>query len=344
MSREAVVVTGLGGFVPPEIVTNDDLSSRLDTSDEWIRSRTGIGSRRIVAEGTSTGDIAVIAGMRALRSAGFPDVDQVILATTTPDHPCPATAPSVAKRLGLGTVSAFDISAVCSGFIYAMEQASAAILSGQRRSVLVIGADTFSSIVDPSDRTTAILFGDGAGAVLLAAGAEGQPGEVSAFETRSDGSDRELILVRAGGSRMPRDGETLDEDRRFSMQGKKVFVKAVRSMVESSRSVLSDVGWSPEDVDWLVAHQANGRILASVAGALGIAAERAVVHLDRVGNTSAASIPLALADNAPRMKERDNVLLTAFGGGSTWGAAALTWPDIPVIDPQSPREDGEMIL
>lgn len=330
----AAVLQGLGGYVPTSEVTNFDLEDRLDTSDEWIRTRTGIRTRRLAGKDEATSDMATEAGRRALESAGNPDIDLVILATTTPDHPCPATAPAVANRLGLGTAAAFDLAAVCSGFIYALAQANAAVLSGQHQSVLVIGADTFSAIINPQDRNTAIIFGDGAGAVVVGAGSEGQPGQLSAFDLHSDGSCQDLIKVNAGGSRMPVHSGTGDADRYFAMQGKEVFVQAVTSMAESSRTVLEKSNWQPEDVDWLIAHQANQRILNRVAGVLGIAPERAVIHLDRVGNTSAASIPLALADHARRFSQGERLLLTAFGGGTTWGAATLTWPDIAVTDPQ----------
>lgn len=330
----AVVLQGLGGYVPAGEVTNLELEGRLDTSDEWIRTRTGIRSRRFVGPGEATSDMATEAGRRALESAGNPEIDLVILATTTPDHPCPATAPAVAHRLGLGTVAAFDLAAVCSGFIYALAQANAAVLSGQHRSVLIIGADTFSTIINPQDRNTAIIFGDGAGAVVVGAGEAGQPGQLSSFDLHSDGSRQDLIKINAGGSRMPAHAGTQDADRYFAMQGKEVFIQAVSSMADSSRAALDESRWEPADVDWLVAHQANQRILNRVAGVLGISPERAVIHLDRVGNTSAASIPLALADHAARFSGGDKLLLTAFGGGTTWGAATLTWPDITVTDPQ----------
>lgn len=335
---ESVILRGLGGYVPPKAVSNFDLERRLDTSDEWIRTRTGIASRRFVEPGVATSDLATEAGRRAFESAGTDEVDLVILATSTPDHPCPATAPTVASRLGLGTVAAFDLAAVCSGFVYALSQASSAILSGQHRSVLVIGADTFSTIIDPEDRSTAIIFGDGAGAVLLGAGSKDQPGRFSSFDLRSDGRHRELIQIKGGGSRLPASLVSDESDRFLAMRGKEVFVEAVTAMAQSSRRVLEDTGWRPDDVDWLVAHQANQRILNRVASVIGIPAERAVIHLDRVGNTSAASIPLALAAHAPSLKVDDRLLLTAFGGGTTWGSATLSWPGITVQDPHDRSE------
>lgn len=329
----AAVLQGLGGYVPSLKVTNFDLEDRLDISDEQIRSLTGIHTRRYVGPGEATSDLATEAGRRALESAGNPDIDLVILATTSPDHPCPATAPAVASRLGLGTVAAFDLAAVCSGFIYALAQANAAVLSGQHRSVLVIGAESISTMINSKDRNTAIVFGDGAGAVVVGAGDDGQAGQLSAFDLHSDGSGQDLIKVNAGGSRMPVHAGTQDEDRFLALQGTEVFVRAVASMVDSSRATLRACDWDPGEVDWLIAHQANHRILKRVAGLLGIPAERAVLHLDRVGNTSAASIPLALADHAARFSSGDRLLLTAFGGGTTWGAATLSWPGINVLSP-----------
>lgn len=329
---------GVGGYLPPRAVTNLDLEKQLDTSDEWIRTRTGITSRRFVDPGVATSDLATEAGRRALDSAGTNDVDLVILATSTPDHPCPATAPTVAAQLGLGTVAAFDLAAVCAGFVYALSQASAAILSGQHRSVLVIGADTFSTIIDPEDRSTAIIFGDGAGAVLLGAGGADALGQFSSFDLHSDGRHHELIQIQGGGSRLPASMVSNGSDRFLRMQGKEVFVEAVTAMTQSSRKVLERTGWQPDDIDWLVAHQANQRILNRVASAIGIPKERAVIHLDRVGNTSAASIPLALAAHASNLKVSDKLLLTAFGGGTTWGSATLSWPDIIVQDPHDISE------
>ncbi|MQY10995.1 3-oxoacyl-[acyl-carrier-protein] synthase 3 [Streptomyces sp. RB5] len=323
---------GLGTYLPPREVTNAELAARFDTSDEWITARTGIRTRRWADPGTATGDLAVAAGERALKSAGLGpgDVDAVVLATTTPDHPCPATAPDVAARLGLGHVAAYDIAAVCSGFLYALAVGHGQIAAGQARRVLVIGAETYSTILDPADRTTGVIFGDGAGAVVLAAEPEtGRPGALLGVDLGSDGALRDLIRIPAGGSRLPaRDGAAAD--RYFTMQGTKVFQQAVVRMGDSATALLERIGWRRDEVDHLVGHQANVRILAALARYLKIPAERAVVNLDRVGNTSAASIPLALADAAAqgRFAVGDRVLMTAFGGGLTWASAAITWPDI----------------
>ncbi|WP_406690569.1 beta-ketoacyl-ACP synthase III [Saccharopolyspora sp. ID03-671] len=333
---KAAVLAGLGTYVPPRVITNDDLSRTMDTSDEWIRSRTGITQRHWAEPGTSTGDLAVEAGLRALKSAGSGNVDLVVVATTTPDHPTPATAPDVAHRLGLNSVAAYDIAAVCSGFVYATASAAGAIAAGIAERVLVIGAETYSTILNPEDRTTSVIFGDGAGAVVLRAGEPSEPGALLGHDLGSDGSLKDLIIVRAGGSRQPagavaasgaRPAETY-----FQMEGKPVFQHAVTRMAASSKTMLDRAGWAPESVNWFVGHQANIRILHAVADQLGMARDRAVCNLDRVGNTSAASIPLALGDavSGGLLKPGARVLMSAFGGGLTWGSTALVWPEIVV--------------
>ncbi|MFL6113390.1 MAG: beta-ketoacyl-ACP synthase III [Catenulispora sp.] len=311
----AAVLAGVGGALPSRVVTNDDLAGHLDTSDEWIRTMTGIRQRRFADSGTTTGDLATAAGAQALKSAGTAGADLVVLATTTPDRPCPGTAPTVASRLGLGNVPAYDVAAVCSGFLYALAAAAGAIGTGLADSALVIGAEVFTSLIDPADRGTAVIFGDGAGAVLLRAGDAGEPGALLGFDLGSDGEGVDLITVPEAGGH-------------FTMAGRKVFTRAVTHMAGSARTVLDRVGWDAGSVDWFVGHQANLRILNSTAEALGVDPERVVVHLDEVGNTSAASVPLALAASAAagRLRAGDRVLLSAFGGGLTWGSAALTWP------------------
>lgn len=339
MGNPAAALIGLGSYLPPRRVTNEQLAERLDTTDEWITTRTGIRSRHWADTGTSTSDLAVEAGHRALKSAGLDAapgaVDAVVLATTTPDHPCPATAPEVAARLGLGPVAAYDLGAVCSGFVYALATASAQITAGQAGRVLVIGAETYSTLLDPADRTTSVIFGDGAGAVVLeAARTAGAPGTVLGADLGSDGSRPELICVPGGGSRQRANPDRPELDNPyFTMQGKEVFTAAVTRMAQSAAALSQRVGWRTEDIDHLVGHQANLRILRSVARQLGLPEERAVINLDRVGNTSAASIPLALADASARgrLTPNDKVLLTAFGGGLTWGSVALTWPDLTAV-------------
>ncbi|MEU6732675.1 beta-ketoacyl-ACP synthase III [Streptomyces physcomitrii] len=332
-SAPAAVLCGLGSWVPPRVVTNEELASRLDTDDRWIRSRTGIGSRHLAEQGQATSDLAVEAGRSALRSAGSPHADAVLVATTTPDRLCPATAPLVAARLGLCGAAAFDIAAVCTGFVYGLATACALITSGTARRVLLVGADTYSAVVDPEDRANAVIFGDGAGAVVLRAGHTGEPGAVGPFDLGSDGTHEEMIMIAAGGSRLrTASGEHARRDSHFAMRGKEVYRQAVRRMSDSARAVLAQGGWTVGEVDHLVPHQANLRILHSVADVLELPRERCVTHLEKVGNTGAASIPLALADAARRgvFRPGDRLLLTAFGGGLTWGSSLLTWPDAPV--------------
>lgn len=327
----AAVIMGLGASLPPGVVTNQMLADRLDTSDEWIHSRTGIRERRVVARGVATSDLAVEAGARALRSAGCDDVDVVVLATTTPDHPCPATAPAVAARLGLDMRAAFDLGAVCSGFVYALAVGAGLIAGEIAERVLVIGAEAFSTIIDPEDRTTAAIFGDGAGAVVLRAGSATENGALLHFDLGSEGGLADLITVAGGGSKQRSSGVPPSRrDSYFGMQGKPVFKNAVLRMAQSSRAVLDRTGW--DTIEWLVGHQANARILNAVADQLDLPRERAVMNLDRVGNTSAASIPLALTDwaAAGRFSPGDRIVLTAFGGGVTWGSTAFAWPELTV--------------
>lgn len=331
----AAVLCGIGSALPSRVVTNNMLSERLDTSDEWIRTRTGIRERRFADAGTSTGDLAVEAGARALKSAGTDAVDLVVLATATPDHPLPGTAPSVAARLGLGEIPAYDVAAVCTGFVYALAAAAGAVAGGLADSVLVIGADTFSSILSPTDRGTAVVFGDGAGAAVVRAGRPDEPGALLGFELGSDGAGADLIMVPGGGARQRAGGAVPPDPRAawFTMQGRAVFNRAVDKMESVTRLLLHRIGWSLESVDRIVAHQANLRILHAIAERLEVPYERAVVHLDRVGNTSGASIPLALADAAARgaLLPGHRVVLTAFGGGLTWGSTALIWPDVQPV-------------
>ena len=329
----AGVLAGLGTALPARLVTNEELSRHLDTDDEWIRSRTGIG-QRYWSDGASTGDLAVEAGQRALKAAGTDTVDLVVLATTTPDHPRPATAPDVADRLGLSGVAAYDIAAVCSGFIYGLASAVAHITAGLVGSALVIGAETYSTILDPLDRTTSVIFGDGAGAVVLRSGSVDERGAFLGFDLGSDGALKDLIVIPGGGSRERAAAERPQPaGAYFTMQGKPVFRHAVTRMTSSAGALLDRTGWSPASVDRFVGHQANARILHAVADQLRIDGARTVIDLDRVGNTSAASIPLALsrACGEGLLSPGDRVLLSAFGGGLTWGSTALLWPDITAL-------------
>ncbi|MEU3794764.1 beta-ketoacyl-ACP synthase III [Streptomyces fructofermentans] len=332
MSAPAAVLAGLGAHVPPRTVTNDELSRRMDTSDEWIVQRTGIRQRHWADFGVATSDLAVEAGRQALKSAGaggFGDIGLLVVATATPDQQCPSTAPDVAARLGLGTIAALDVGAGCSGFVYALATASAALVAGHAERALVIGAETFRPFLDLTDRSTAVIFGDGAGAVVLRRGTTDEAGAVLTVDLGSDGTLKDLVGIPGNGSRHRSTGRPAHPDEQYLyMNGKEVFVHAVRRMAQSSSAVLDQAGWSVDEVDHVVGHQANLRILHALARQLGVDRERLVCHLDQVGNTSAASIPLALADAASRgrFRSRDRLLLTAFGAGLTWGSAALTWP------------------
>lgn len=338
MTRVAVIAA-TGSALPSRIETNAMLARRLDTSDEWIRQRTGIAQRHVATTET-TADLAVAAGRRALealrargalggdRGAG---VDQLVLATTTPDRACPAVGPEVAHRLGLGPIPAYDVSAVCSGFLYALRTARDAILAGTSTRSLVIASERFTRLLDPGDRSTVAIFGDGAGAIVLEAGTPGDPGEVRDLRLRSDGSLADLITA-AGQDRAPApSGDAGARDPYFRMQGQAVFLHAVIAMEEIARESLAAVGWEPVGVDHFVGHQANARILLAVAERLEIPPAAVHLHLEGVGNTAGASIPLALdaAVRGGRILPGQRVALAAFGGGATWGAAALSAPPAP---------------
>jgi 3-oxoacyl-[acyl-carrier-protein] synthase-3 len=319
-AEPAAVLCGLGSWLPPHVVPNAELAERLNTSDEWIRTRTGIRERRVIDPGMSTSDLAVEAGQRALKSANVETVDFVILATTTPDRPCPATAPEVASRIGVGGAAAFDLNAVCTGFVYAMATGSSLISGGIAERVLVIGADTFSTVMDPHCRTSAVIFGDGAGAVVLRAGEHYELGAIGPFDLGSDGEGADLIKVP-------------DKLSYFAMDGQKVFLRAITHMAKSAEAVLDKAGMRLSDIDKFVCHQANARILTGVADQLGQPREKFVRNIDTVGNTAAASVPLALAmaNDSGELKVGQRVLLGAFGGGLTWGSTVLRWPDIEAL-------------
>lgn len=327
----SAVLCGLGTWLPPKVVANAEIAARLDTTDDWIRGRTGIRQRHVIEPGMSTSDLAVEAGQRALKSANLEQVDAVVLATTTPDRPCPATAPDVAHRIGLERCAAFDVNAVCTGFLYGLATGSGLIAAGVAERVLVIGADTFSTIVDPNSRNTAAIFGDGAGAVVLRAGAPAELGALGPFDLGSDGQDADLIMVPAGGSRQRVPAEPGAEY--FTMAGKAVFRKAIFQMAGSTQTVLRKAGIGLRDIDKFVIHQANARIINGVADMLGQPGGKFVRNIDQVGNTAAASVPLALAaaNESGELRAGQRVLLGAFGGGLTWGSTVLRWPDLEAM-------------
>jgi dodecanoy-ACP synthase len=333
VQRLAAVLCGLARHLPERRVPNQELADSLGVSGEWIVQRTGIRERYFAAPGEATSDLAVAVGAKALAAAGDGGADAVILATTTPDQSCPATAPLIAERLDLGTPLAMDVSAACAGFVYGLGTAAGLISAGIARRVLLIGAETYSTILAPGDRVNGAIFGDGAGAVLLRAGDPDEPGAVGPFDFGSDGAGHGLIMVPAGGSRQRSSGVAPEPgDEYFSMNGQPVYRQAIQRMTESCQRVLDLAGLPAAKIDRLVPHQANLRILHAVADRLGIPEERCVANIAQVGNTAAASIPIALADAASsgQMQPGQHVLLTAFGGGLAWGSCYLTWPDVHI--------------
>ena len=325
-------IVGCGSYLPETVVTNAELAKRMETSDDWIVTRTGIEKRHIAADGQVTSDLAVFASQRALAHAGVDagEVELIIVCTTTPDDTFPATATRVQAKLGLTQGIAFDLQAVCSGFVFGLSVANNFIRTGQVRTALVIGAETYSRILDWEDRTTCVLFGDGAGAVVLRAGDgdDAQPGEAGWGEARgilsthlhSDGRYRDILFVDGGAWTTQTVGH-------LRMSGKEVFRHAVVSLAAVAEEAVAANGMTIKGIDWLVPHQANLRILEGVARKLGIEKDRVIVTVDRHANTSAASIPLALdeAIRDGRIKRGDLVLLEAMGGGLTWGSALVRW-------------------
>ena len=322
-------IAGLGMDVPVRIVTNKDLESVVDTTDDWIVTRTGIHERRIVAAGQSTGDLAVKACEDALRSAGLTvdDIEMIILATCTGDtNMLPATATFVQTALGANHIPAFDISAACSGFVYGLDIAHQYIATGRCRRILVVGAEAMSRVVDWSDRASCVLFGDGAGAAVLERCPPGQG--ILSTKIASNGAGACLLQIPAGGSREPLTAETVGTDRQFlHMDGKAVYSFAVEIMGEAAMAALDAAGISPSEIDLLVPHQANIRIIKSAADRMGIPLEKVFINVDRYGNTSAASIPIALTEavRTGRLKDGDLVVTVGFGAGLTWGANVMRW-------------------
>ena len=325
MSVRRSIIAGCGAYLPQQIVTNDDLAHRMDTSDEWIVSRSGIRERRFAADGELTSDLAVAAAERALAAAGVApeDVDLVVLATATPDQTFPATATAVQGRLGIRRGAAFDVQAVCSGFVYGLAVANNFIRVGESRCALVIGAETFSRLLDWNDRTTSVLFGDGAGAVVLVEN-EGQGTNadrgVLTTHLHADGRYGDLLYVDGGPSSTQTTGC-------LRMEGREVFRHAVTNLSAAVEEALAASQLTADDIDWIVPHQANRRIIEATAKRLDVPLEKVVLTVDHHGNTSAASVPLALAEAVSdgRIKRGDLILLEAMGGGFTWGSALVRW-------------------
>ena len=321
-------IAGTGRAVPEKVLTNADLSKMVETSDEWITSRTGIRERRVVQEGDVLSDFCVRAAVPALADAGIlaADLDVVLLATCTPDHPIPGAAPVVQHKLGATKAAAFDLNAACSGWLYGLHVADGLIQSGKAKNILLVGAEFLTRFVDYTDRSTCILFGDGAGATVLTA-TKADHGVLSTA-IRSDGEGSRFISMPGGGSNFPPNRPEFDKGLMYiQMKGGETFKIAIRRMVEVCKEVLTESGFTTEDVKWLLPHQANERILTATAERLQIPPERCMNNIARYGNTSAASIPIALDEYARdgRLKRGDLILITAFGGGLTWGAALVRW-------------------
>lgn len=330
---KSVGIVGMGSYVPEKILTNADLEKFVDTNNEWILSRTGIRERHIAPDEVPVSELCFQAGLRALEDANVSpeEVELVIVATATPDFAFPATACLVADRLGAKNAAAFDLEAGCTGFIYGVATASQFVAAGMYKTVLVIGAETLSKILNWEDRTTCILFGDGAGAAVLRPVREGF-GFLS-FNLGSDGSGGKLLSQPAGGSRCPASRETVEKKlHTLHMEGKEVFKFAVRIMGDASLKVLEKAGLNKTDIDLLVPHQANIRIVDAAVKRLGISPDKVVVNLDKYGNMSAASIPVALdeAVKAGRLAEGDIILMVGFGTGLTWGACVLKWTKVGI--------------
>ena len=321
-------IVGTGMYVPDRVLTNADFERMVDTSDEWIRERTGIRERHMAAPDQAASDLAVIAARRALEAAGVSaeELDQIIVATTTPDRLVPSCACIVQAKLGAKSAAAYDVFAACSGFIFATSLARAAIGTGVAETVLVIGVEVLTRITDFTDRNTCVLFGDGAGAVVMRPCAPGEG--ILADSIHSDGTLGDLIEMPAGGSAMPASHETVDQRlHTLKMRGKELFKVAVRGMEESLRLALDRAGVAPTELDLVIPHQANQRIIDAVRERLAIPADKVLLNIDRYGNTSSASIPISLDEvvRAGRLKPGDMVGLVAFGGGVTWGASVARW-------------------
>lgn len=330
MATPTIAILGTGSYAPARVLTNDELSKLVDTTNEWILTRTGIRERHISAPGENTSDLAANAARAALDDAGLTpaDIDLLIVATITPDLPMPATATIVQHKLGLKTHTAcFDLSAACSGFVYGIDTASAMLASGRYRHALVIGAEKLSAFVDWKDRTTCVLFGDAAGAIVLGP-SRGDGARIIGTKLYSEGGMAELLSIPAGGSACPASQATLDAGQHFiKMKGREIFKVAVREMEDAVEEILEQHALSPDQISCVIPHQANLRIIEALSKSLKIPLERFFINLDRYGNTSGASVPLALdeARRAGRIRRGDTTLLVAFGAGLTYGAALVRW-------------------
>jgi 3-oxoacyl-[acyl-carrier-protein] synthase-3 len=324
-----VAIAGTGKYVPEKVLTNADLQRMVETSDEWITERTGIKERRIAAENEATSDLAIKAAQAALENAGVKaeDLDLIIVATVTPDMAFPATACFVQKALGAPKATCFDVSAACSGFLYGMELARQFIATGSAEKALVIGADKLSAIIDWSDRNTCVLFGDGAGAAVLQPAGEGT-GEILSAYSGSNGNLDEILNVPGGGSRNPVTAENVgDKSNTMKMAGREVYRHAVTTMMSATKEAITRAGLTPDDIACFIPHQANLRIIETIANKLDVSMDRFFVNLQSYGNTSAAAVAIALdeAQRSGRVKRGDHIVMVVFGGGLTWASSVVRW-------------------
>ena len=327
MTKITAAITAVGKYLPEYVLTNKELETMVDTNDEWITSRTGIKERRVLkGEGLGTSFMAIKAAQELLQKKNLDpkEIDLVIVATATPDLPVASTAAYVASEVGAVNAFGYDLQAACSSFLYGMSTAASYIESGRYKKVLLIGADKMSSIIDYTDRATCIIFGDGAGAVLFEPNTEGL-GLQDEF-LRSDGVGRDFLRIEAGGSILPPSQKTLDDKKHFVYQeGKTVFKYAVSNMADVAEKMLTRNNLTEEDIQWLVAHQANKRIIQATANRVGVSEEKVMMNIHKYGNTTSATLPLLLADYENQLKKGDNLIFAAFGGGFTWGAAFVKW-------------------
>ena len=327
MQKMTAAITAIGGYLPEYRLTNKELETMVDTNDEWIRTRTGVEERRILkGEGLATSDLAVPAVLELCKKRGIDpsEIECLICATVTPDMTFPATANIICDKAGINNAFSFDINAACSGFLYALSTGAAFIESGRYKKVVVVGADKMSSIIDYSDRATCIIFGDGAGAVLLEENTEGN-GVLDSI-LKSDGSGRQYLHMKAGGSAKPASVETvLAKEHYVYQEGQAVFKFAVKGMADVSYELMERNGLTADDIAWLVPHQANLRIIDATAKRMGLPREKVMINIQKYGNTTAGTLPLCLWDWEKQLKEGDNVILAAFGGGFTWGATWIKW-------------------
>ncbi len=326
MEVKTTAITGVNGYVPDYVLTNAELETMVDTNDEWIRTRTGIVERRILKGDKATSDMGyeVVKGLLEKTGTKPEEIDMVICATVTPDMYVSDTANTICDKVGMVNAYGFDLNAACSGFLFALHTGSQFINSGTHKKVIIVGADKMSSIIDYTDRATCIIFGDGAGAVLLEP-SEDNDGIQDAI-LNADGSGREFLKMEAGGSRNPASHETVDASQHFiEQEGRTVFKQAVKSMGDVVQEILEKNNVAPEDLTWLVPHQANNRIISSIANRINFPMDKVMVNIHKYGNTTAATLPLCLWDYEDKLKKGDKLVLTTFGGGFTWGAIYLTW-------------------